>query len=489
MCIPSLLTEPLGLHGWTALEPVVLAALASAEPMLLIGRHGTAKSFLLERLAQALRLEYRFYNASLLNYDDLVGVPVPDESATHLRYIATPTAIWDAEVVFIDELSRCRPDLANKLFPIVHERRVQGVLLEKLRYRWAAMNPPAADDADGADDDAYLGAEPLDPALADRFAFLVEVPTWADLTDHERRSILLDQFHGRHEFPVELPDLVARAEQLFAAFSRSVPDRLANYFLALAAQREACKQPAFSTRRLTMLLRSALALQAARVTLQRAAHPTAPIGEVDWNTSLWLAVLHGDPELARHGRADRAALLALHRHAWKLSGLADDDPWRALLATPDPLERALRAIELPGFGADELTPLVLDGVASVTEPARRTAVALALHLALHRDGRLHATAFETLARDARRALQPAVRSLSVSAAQVNTAREIGRLAAELPVDDGHPARVHNGYARNLLESLLPDGFGTTTPQRVLDTFRQLWQRLRLAERLSVEGPR
>ena len=29
-----------------------LAALASGEPMLLVGRHGTAKSFLLERLAQ-----------------------------------------------------------------------------------------------------------------------------------------------------------------------------------------------------------------------------------------------------------------------------------------------------------------------------------------------------------------------------------------------------------------------------------------------------
>ena len=28
------------------------------------------RSFLLERLAQTLRLEYRFYNASLINYDD-----------------------------------------------------------------------------------------------------------------------------------------------------------------------------------------------------------------------------------------------------------------------------------------------------------------------------------------------------------------------------------------------------------------------------------
>lgn len=52
--IRSLLTRPLGLLGWERLEPVLLAALTTREPLLLIGRHGTAKSFLLERLAQAV---------------------------------------------------------------------------------------------------------------------------------------------------------------------------------------------------------------------------------------------------------------------------------------------------------------------------------------------------------------------------------------------------------------------------------------------------
>ena len=46
--IRSLLTRPLGLLGWEKLEPVLLAALTTREPLLLIGRHGTAKSFLLE---------------------------------------------------------------------------------------------------------------------------------------------------------------------------------------------------------------------------------------------------------------------------------------------------------------------------------------------------------------------------------------------------------------------------------------------------------
>jgi MoxR-like ATPase len=120
--IRSLLTRPLGLLGWERLEPVLLAARTTREPLLLIGRHGTAKSFLLERLAQALGLVYRFYNASLINYDDLVGIPLPDETQSSLRCITTPTAIWDAEVVFVDEINRTRPDLQNKLFPIIHEQ-------------------------------------------------------------------------------------------------------------------------------------------------------------------------------------------------------------------------------------------------------------------------------------------------------------------------------------------------------------------------------
>ena len=49
-------------------------------------------------------------------------------------------------------------------------------------------------------------------ALADRFAFLLEVPGWAELTDAEKTELLNDQFRGRHEFPVDVPALVVRGE-------------------------------------------------------------------------------------------------------------------------------------------------------------------------------------------------------------------------------------------------------------------------------------
>ena len=120
----SILSE-LGIVGCDPVEPVILAALVQQDPLLLVGRHGTGKSFLLSRLSMALGLEHRHYNASLLSFDDLVGYPLPDASGA-LRYVQTPASIWGAEAVVFDEISRCRPEVQNKLFSIIHERKVRS---------------------------------------------------------------------------------------------------------------------------------------------------------------------------------------------------------------------------------------------------------------------------------------------------------------------------------------------------------------------------
>lgn len=65
--------DSIGVVGMAPIEPVVLAALITADPLLLIGPHGTGKWFLLNRISAALGLVCRHYNASLLNFDDLVG--------------------------------------------------------------------------------------------------------------------------------------------------------------------------------------------------------------------------------------------------------------------------------------------------------------------------------------------------------------------------------------------------------------------------------
>ena len=67
--------DSLGIVGWNHLEPAFIAALVTEKPLLLIGDHGTAKSMVLERLAASLGVSFRHYNASILNFDDLVGFP------------------------------------------------------------------------------------------------------------------------------------------------------------------------------------------------------------------------------------------------------------------------------------------------------------------------------------------------------------------------------------------------------------------------------
>lgn len=58
--------------------------------------------------------------------------------------------------------------------------------LEKLIYRWAAMNPCIVDEDDSSD---YLGSEPLDQALADRFGLIVEVGDWENLSIEDQRLV------------------------------------------------------------------------------------------------------------------------------------------------------------------------------------------------------------------------------------------------------------------------------------------------------------
>lgn len=144
------------------------------------------QSLLLSRLCEALDLTWRHYNASLINYDDLVGYPLPDD-AGNLKFVQTPASIWGAEAVFIDEISRCRPDMLNRLFPIIHERRIQGLPLTDLRFRWAAMNPPSDPDADEGN---YVGSEPLDPALADRFPYIITIPAFATLSAIDQKLVI-----------------------------------------------------------------------------------------------------------------------------------------------------------------------------------------------------------------------------------------------------------------------------------------------------------
>ena len=372
--------QPLGLEGLGALEPVILAALVTGEPLLLIGAHGTGKSLLLTRIAAALALPSRHYNASLLNFDDLVGFPLPAADGT-LQYVRTPASIWDAGAVIFDEISRCRPDIQNKLFPIVHERRVQGLLLESLRYRWAAMNPPASDDA--AFD--YAGSLALDAALADRFAYVVPMPDWGVLTEDEQLRVIRSQSTPVSPAAADaLRSLLDLIESGLEPVARHLGDARGVYVRALVAL-TAQAGIALSPRRAAMLHRNLTAVHAARLALDAGASP---------EDSAWLAVSNGLPQPAEGKAIPAGKLWAAHKEATRLASLKPGDPLAAALLTQDPLLRLRRALSST-LSRGDLSTLVADAFAQLRPGQRDGVVTWLFHSGLA--GRLNAAVAEQLA--------------------------------------------------------------------------------------------
>ena len=359
------LLRTLNIYGLDHLDPVLLAALADEQPLLLIGAHGTAKSELLNRVAAALGLEHRHYNASLISFDDLLGYPVPDGEG--LRYLRTPGDLWDAESVFFDEISRCRPESQNKLFSVVHERRVQGLQLENLRYRWAAMNPPPSPDGDTDGEWAYTGSLPLDPALADRFAYVLRMPEFGDFSPAVRRVIIARGGEASADVQANLVQLIKRVRSKLARTSADEHVWTVAWVDALVAPlREARLE--ISGRRAVMLAQSAAAVYAAGVELGLGA--TAD----KWSLAdaAWWALKCGLPHRGFGVVIPEAKLLAVHRAACQSAGEPVDGPWRQIREERDPVRRIALALDSPAtvVGRIELSTLVSDAWAGLTVPER-----------------------------------------------------------------------------------------------------------------------
>jgi len=371
------LLSSLCLHGLAHLDAPVLAALASETPMLLIGPHGSAKSALLERLAVALRLEHRHYNASLISFDDLVGFPVPDGDG--LRYLRTPATLWGAQSVFLDEISRCRPEVQNKLFSLVHEKRVQGIALDSLRYRWAAMNPPAGPDA-GDEQDIYVGSQPLDPALADRFGFVLHLPALDDLSPEARRSVIRSGL-GPTDMDadaIDLTALVAACRQGSALAASLHGDWITAYASALVVPLRQAGL-AISGRRAAMLAANIAAVHGARRTLgdDAAGRAGEKRGRSDaMADSALVALRHSLPHRAQGKPVDAGVITSIHRQAVDAASQSHGDATLArILDEAHPVRRVGLALATlkndPGrVPRHTMSLLVADALASQDKQAR-----------------------------------------------------------------------------------------------------------------------
>lgn len=455
---PGRITEHLGIRGWGHLDAVLLASLATKLPLLLVGSHGAGKTELIKRLGKALGLEMRHYNASLINYDDLVGIPMPKAGTNYLEFMSTPGSIWNAEFVFFDEISRCRPDLQNKMFPIVHERTVAGIEIDHLQHRWGAMNPPMPDDADMSEEDIYFGSEPLDPALIDRFPFIVPVPVWKDLSREDRRRLVSgdDPFLEQSTFSTPLPwlpHLVNQCAALIDEIRNDLHDWLSDYTVSVIELLHQAKLPV-SSRRARMMFEALLAIQAARMTLEGS--------NADLETSAEYTLMFCMPHTATPHPATAAKLIPIHKQAWQIASMPEGDPGRQVLEELDPARRVLLADQLNLSDAD-LSQLITQALGAEASEARRIGLATIIYLAFHKRRNLSPSAWEPVMTLASRVLRPRLNTVMLRAGVSDIWTEINNWLPSIEDCNSVISRVERNF--------------------VLSGFPDLWQRYDWKEEL------
>ncbi len=175
----DMLLERLGIYGWPERqENLLLASLLTGDPLLLIGPHGCAKTYLASRVAHALGKRFTAYDASKAMFEDVLGYPNLEKLKQGMvDYVPGPLTIWDKEMILIDELNRALPQLQSKWLEIVRSRRIMG-LPTRVRWVWAAMNP-----------NTYSGTQELDQALLGRFALYVYPPGVLEMSEADRINV------------------------------------------------------------------------------------------------------------------------------------------------------------------------------------------------------------------------------------------------------------------------------------------------------------
>ncbi len=354
----------LGIYGYEHVESVILASLITGDPLMLIGPSGTGKTYLLNGIAEALGLQHRHYNASLVSFDDLVGFPLPDSNQESVKFLQTPATIWGAESVLVDELNRCKPEHQNRFFSLVHERRLQGIMLDSLQYRWAAMNPVSQDDMD-----EYSGCDPLDAALADRFSFLIEVNDWNQLTEEDQQRVA-NPFGDDHIATRQdsLKALLSASKLRFHALSAAPSPYVVTYCIAMA-NHLAQAGVRISPRRVRQWVRNIIAVFSL---CEERQNP-------DWESLIWNTIKWSIPQRTAAKSPEETVLRSAHRLAWGACGKDVRQLWlNDLMREPLPVkvEIILRAPD-PDLGTAAVNLLLRE-----LSPIRKAIFAITLFPAL-----------------------------------------------------------------------------------------------------------
>jgi hypothetical protein len=369
-----MMLEALEIYGMETVENAILAGLVTGDPVLLVGSHGAGKTLLCQRLALALGMEFWAYDAGKAMFEDVLGFPDPSSLATgQVEYVPTPISIWGKEFVLIDELSRANPSMQNKWLEVIRSRRVMGKELADLKYIFAAMNPPT-----------YIGAHPLDAALAGRFAVIVPVPEVTEMKDDavdrivrqvsEDDAPMLKKRSRRNSGGNALREFVESCRERMDQLSPIHRSKLSAYVMAVN-QFLASREIALDGRRLGMVWRS---LQAyISVEQEKCSGAASLLAHED---AIFNCLSFTMPFAALGEDLAKAAIKGAHLHA--KAALNGGQP-RTIAVMPAEPARAVdifmqRAKDMLPEERKSLLTRIISGARSENEPERRASALLAI---------------------------------------------------------------------------------------------------------------
>lgn len=173
------LLNSIGAIGWNEISTPLMVSLFTGLPICLMGEAGTGKTFIAKQVAGfLLSVSIAAIDASKCDWEELVG-PYNMEAYMkgEIKYLKTPVSLFGKEFVFADEINRADNKVQNGFLEIMKDNTLNG-MSTSIKYKWAAAN--------------YLtheGTQPLTEALADRFVFVLDVPTLLSQSEKNLKQV------------------------------------------------------------------------------------------------------------------------------------------------------------------------------------------------------------------------------------------------------------------------------------------------------------
>jgi len=163
---------------WKKIQVPIFASLISGENLILFWETWANKTWFVESFSKVMDIAYRIYTVPTIELEEIT--PFKKKEDGIIEPINTLTSIWDSELVFLDELNRIWPEKQWLFFEILRGKSIKGIPLKKLKWVMSAVNLNLNE---------YKGTYVFDPATADRFAFVVAIPSFHTFNEEEIYSV------------------------------------------------------------------------------------------------------------------------------------------------------------------------------------------------------------------------------------------------------------------------------------------------------------